>query len=188
MNKKVYKSMLILVIVFLIALYLLKFVMPNKFVMFVENENLVKLGNFIDTHKWLYYAVGVILGFIFDYLYFGAVLGTHKISYKIIIIIAIYNIAYNAVYTFAQIDKNIMIILSTVYMLVVPVLFKAEIKSLVFTYVINSVAQLLTLSIRNIGLLLTNANTISMLLLTIETYIWLGLCFLLFNKNLKKGD
>ena len=48
MNKKVLKVMIGLVVVFLTALYVLKLVFPDKFILAVENEVFIKIGDFID--------------------------------------------------------------------------------------------------------------------------------------------
>ena len=59
MNKKVLKTMIALVIVFLLACYILKIFFPEQFVMSIENEKLIAIGNYIDNNAWAYYIFGI---------------------------------------------------------------------------------------------------------------------------------
>ena len=191
MNKKVFTSMLILTISFLVSLYVLKIFFPQEFVMSVSNDKLVMVGNFIDSHKILSFIIGILMGCIFDYLYFGAVCRKIKLGFKLITIILIYNITYNGLYTFLPVQilvehSSLFIVASTCYMIMIPMFFTKELLPLGITYCINSISQLLSLGIRNLSMLLTTANFITMFLMTIETYLWLVLCLILFNYKKKE--
>lgn len=186
MNKKVFIAMLILTISFLVSFYVLKIFFPQEFVMSVSNERLVMIGNFIDSHKILSFGIGIIMGCIFDYLYFGAVCRKIKLNFKLIIIIVIYNIAYNSLYTFLPAEiliehSSLFVVASTCYMIMTPMFFTKELLPLSITYCINYISQTLSLYIRNLALLLTNTNFITMFLMTAETYLWLVLCLIIFN-------
>lgn len=50
MNKKVFVSMLVLSMSFLMGLYILKIFFPQEFVMSIENDRLMLIGNYIDNH------------------------------------------------------------------------------------------------------------------------------------------
>ena len=192
MNKKVFISMLVLTITFLVGLYVLKIFFPNEFVMVIENEKLIVVGEFIDNHIAIDFILGVILGIIFDYLYFGAVCRKLKLNFKLVLVIVVYNVIYNSLYTFLSTNiiseySSIFIIASTIYMILLPVLFTKELLPLSITYTINSISQLLSLSIRNLNVLLTTSNFITMFLMTIETYLWLVLCLIIFNYKEKEN-
>lgn len=192
MNKRVFISMLVLTITFLVGLYILKIFFPNEFIMVIENERLIAIGEFIDNHIAIDFILGVILGIIFDYLYFGAVCRKLKLNFKLILIIIVYNIIYNSLYTFLPANiiseySSIFVIASTIYMILLPTLFTKELLPLSITYTINSISQLLSLSIRNLNILLTTSNFMTMFLMTIETYLWLVLCLIIFNYKEKEN-
>lgn len=191
MNKKVLKTMIALVIVFLVACYILKIFFPEQFVMSIENKVFIQIGNYIDSHKWLSCIYGIVLGFIFDYLFFGAVCKQKKLNYKLIIIIIVYNIAFSCVYNFANplfLQEYSLIIsaISSCYMILIPMFFTKTIKELSITYCINYISQTLSLNIRNLSLLLTNTNSLIISLMTIESYLWLILLFIYFNYKKEK--
>lgn len=186
MNKKVLKTMICLVIAFLFGIYILKFFMPEQFVMAIQNENLIKIGNFIDNNKFASCIYGIIIGFIFDYFYFGAVCKQTKLNWKLLIIIIIYNIGFSIFYNFAPMNlitnfSLTITAISSCYMILVPMLFTKELKPLSITYCVNYIAQTFSLQIRGISLLMTNANSIIMTLMSFECYLWVILLFAYFN-------
>lgn len=186
MNKRVIKVMLALVIVFLVAYYVLKFFFPEEFVMMIETPGLVAAGEFIDKHLWLTCIMGICLGVLFDYFYFGAVCQQIKLNWKLFLIIVLYNTAYTlfvnlAPFELVSTQTNLLISLADVYMILLPVVFTRKLLPLSVTYSINAVAQLLTLSIRDIALLMLNMNSLTVLCMSFECYLWMLLCFMLFN-------
>ena len=186
MNKKVWTAMLVLTVVFLCFLYVAKIFFPQEFVMCIENERLVQIGSFIDNHKWLSYIVGIAIGFLGDYLYFGAVTRKLKLSLKLILVILTYNVIYNGFYTFLNPEyiieyQELFIIATTVYMIFLPCLFTKELLPLSISYSVTGISQQLSLSIRNFAMLLTNVNSITMICFSAESYLWLVLCYILFN-------
>lgn len=192
MNKRVFVAMIVLTITFLVGLYVLKIFFPNESIMVIENEKLIVIGEFIDNHIAIDFILGVILGIIFDYLYFGAVCRKLKLNFKLILIIIVYNIIYNSLYTFLPANiiseySSIFVIASTIYMILLPTLFTKELLPLSITYTINSISQLLSLSIRSLNILLTTSNFMTMFLMTIETYLWLVLCLIIFNYKEKEN-
>lgn len=194
MNKKVLKTMIALVVIFLVALYVLKIFFPEQFVLSVENETIILIGNYIDTNKWASIIYGIVVGCIFDYFYFGAVCRQKLLNWKLIVTILVYNIGFALYYNLAGIEiitkySNIIVAISSCYMILLPMFFTKTIKELSITYSINSIAQLLSLSIRDISILMTNANSIINTLISIECYFWIILLFLYFNfKGGKKWD
>lgn len=191
MNKKVWTAMLVLTVVFLCFLYVAKMFFPQEFVMCIENERLIQIGSFIDNHKWMSYIVGILIGFLGDYLYFGAVTRQTKINIKLLLIIIGYNLIYNYFYTFVSPNllfeyQELFVLSSTCYMIFVPCLFTRELLPLSITYCASYISQTLSLEIRNFATLLTNVNSITMICFSAEAYLWLLLCFILFNY--KKGE
>lgn len=186
MNKRVIKVMIALTIVFLLAQYILKIFFPAEFVMSINETNLVSMGEYIDTHLWATLLMGIILGFTTDYLYFGAVCGKFKLSKWLLLTMLIYNIAFTLCYNLLPQQliinhTNLITAISIAYMLITPLFFTNSIYGLAITYSVNCVAQNISLAIRNFTVLLTNVNSLTMLVFSMESYLWLLLLFWLFN-------
>lgn len=72
MTKNVIKTMLVLVVVYLVAWYVLKFFFPDWFLLQINNERLIEIGKFIDNHYLLDKLFGLVLFYITYTLYLGA--------------------------------------------------------------------------------------------------------------------
>lgn len=185
MNKKVFISMLVLTVVFLVGLYVAKIFFPNEFIMVIENAQLIKIGNYIDSHKWLYYICCGITAFITYYLYCCACCGRYKFKlYEILIIIAVVVIVralsfYNNILATA-IEMSAFMFL--------PTIFKGKLFNCGVSFTIHCIAQTLSLSIRNLPLYLTNINFITTLLMTLDCYLWLVLLGIIFNYKKKETN
>lgn len=184
--------MLVLTIALLVFMYIVKIWFPEQFVMAIENKQIVKIGEYIDSNKWLYCVVYLVLGIISDYLYFGAICKTPRLKWQLITTMLIYNISFSCVYSFvdiATIDNfsYLIIGLSSIYMLLVPIFFTKELFPVSITYCTNAVSQLLSLSIRNMPLLLITNNILTTTLMSLECYFWLLLCFIIFNIKEKEN-
>lgn len=183
--------MIALVVIFLVALYVLKIFFPEEFVMAIESKWLVKIGQFVDSHIWAHIIVGTVIGIIFDYLYFGAVCQRLRLNWILMVVIILYNTAYSFFVYLAPANivmeaSEMLMTLSIIYMILTPTFFTDKIKPLSITYCVNALSQLFSLKIRNIGLLMLNATSITMIAMSAECYFWMLLCFLLFNY--RKGD
>ena len=69
MNKKVFISMLILSISFLLGLYVFKIFFPQEFMMSIQNERIIAIGTFIDNNKLIYYICCGMTSFLTYWLY-----------------------------------------------------------------------------------------------------------------------
>lgn len=184
MNKKVFISMLVLSISFLIGLYVLKIFFPQEFVMSIENDRLVEIGTFIDNHLWLYYICCGITAFITYWLYCCACssrlyLKWYECLYIIATIIAIRLISFY--------DESLSTVISVVSFVFLPALTKGNIKQCALVYTVHGIAQALSLSIRNLPLYLTNINFITSLFMTLEMYFWLLLFYIIYNYKKKEN-
>lgn len=193
MNKKVFISMTTLIIIFLIAIYILKIFFPLEFVLSIENKNIIKIGNFINNSKTLSIIFYFIIGFIFDWLYFGAVCKTkiHKLS--LIIIMICYGLLFSVFSVFVPIEKAIkynglIIALQNCYMIFIPMFYTKTIRELSITYSINAISQNLLLLIRDVSLYSANTNSLVTFMLSIDNYLWILLLFIIFNFNKKQED
>lgn len=183
MNKKVFISMLVLTISFLVSFYVLKIFFPQEFVMSIQNEQLIKIGTFIDTHKWAYYLMAFITAFITYWLYCGAICGKIRFNIKEIIIIVITIIVSFLVNEYSP---TFAMHYSICAMLILPALFNGNIKRLALVYSVHGLSQILSMSIRNLPMLFSTYNSLIGLLMTIEMYFWLLLFYIIFNYRKKE--
>lgn len=187
MNKKVLKTMIALVVIFLCALYVLKIFFPEEFVMVIENEQLIKIGEYVDNNLWLHIILACITSFITYWLYLCAV--THKwyLNWKEILMVLSVIAITQTLYSF---DETIDLAsgISIISMLILPIFSKANLKDVAIVFSIHYMAQLLSTLIRGLPLLLTNVNYATIFLMTIECYFWLLLFYLYFNVKRRDKD
>lgn len=177
-NKKLYISMIVLIISFLVAMYVLKIFFPQQFVMAVENERLISIGNYIDSHKWAYYLFGIFTSFVTYHFYCCAVCKRLYLKlWQYLVILA--TIGLNIGFTF--IDTRISSYISIMSFVVLPFIFKANLKEVAIVYPIHGLAQILTLSIRNLPTYIQYCNMLFATMLTFECYLWLILFYIIFN-------
>lgn len=180
MNKKVIKTMIGLVVIFLTALYVLKIFFPQEFVMVIENPQLVKIGNFVDKHIWLTRICSGITTFIIYWFFICAVTRKWHLSWKELIATIVIVIGTRLLYF---VEPDIANGITTISMFLIPTIFNKDLKlrPLAVTYSIHYFAQLLSLKIRNLPIYLTSINSIIAIVLTLECYLWLVLLYLYFN-------
>lgn len=185
MNKKVLKTMIALVVIFLCALYVLKIFFPEEFVMVIENEQLIKIGEYVDNNLWLHIILACITSFITYWLYLCAV--THKwyLNWKEILMVLGVIAITQTLYSFDE-TVDLASGISIISMLILPIFSKASLKDVAIVFSIHYMAQLLSTLIRGLPLLLTNVNYATIFLMTIECYFWLLLFYLYFN--IKRRD
>lgn len=184
MNKKVFISMLVLSIVFLVGMYVLKIFFPQEFVLAIENERIIAIGTFIDSHEWLYYVCCGITAFITYYLYCCAV--SHRLRlkwYEVLYIIGTIVI----VRLISFYDSSLWSIVSWISFAFLPALCRGDMKTCGFVFSVHAISQGLSIGIRNLPMYFTETlNTITMLLMTFECYLWLVLMYIIFNYKKKE--
>lgn len=188
MRKKVIRTMIILVIAFLISFYFIKIFFPKWFVLQVENERLIRIGNYIDKHLWLYELCSIITSFVTYFLYLGAVKSKLLLNWKEIVSIFI---AITITHLFYWFDNCSYTTISIVSFLILPLLDKQDNKKeILFTLSTHLICQMLSLRIRNITAILNTFNYLTLFVMTMESYFWLLLLYLYFNYNkiFKKGE
>jgi hypothetical protein len=83
-------------------------------------------------------------------------------------------------------DSNLAMALCDTAFLFLPALMKGELKTCAIVFTIHSFSQILSLSIRNLPLYLTNINFATTILMVAEMYLWLVLCYVIFNYKEKE--
>lgn len=183
MNKKVFISMLSLSVAFLIGMYVLKIFFPQEFMMSIQNDKIIAIGTFIDSHEWLYYLCCGITAFITYYLYCCACSGRLRLKWYECLYIVIAIVIVRLVSLF---DVNLSTGLTYATFVVLPALTKGNIKVNALVYLIHIVSQCLSLTIRNLPLYLQSVNFITMFIFGIESYFWLLLMYIIFNYRKEK--
>lgn len=182
MNKKVLKTMIALVIIFLAGLYVLKIFFPEQFVFVINNQKLIDAGNFIGGRWWLQEICDIISSFIVYWLYLGATLRTWRLNWKQILVVFITIAVTHGLYF---LDVTLASGVSVIAMFVMPAIFNAKLRDVTIVFSIHYMSQLLSTLIRGLPLLLKDVNFLTITLLGIESYLWLLLLYLYFN--FKKG-
>lgn len=176
--------MLVLVVVFLSAIYVLKIFMPSQFVMIIDNDKLAMIGTFIEKNKLMYYVFCGTTAFATYWLYCCAC--THKkfLTWRecllIVFVIAIVRLCG------LYVDEKLSTIISWTSFMFLPAILNGNLQTCAIVLTTHSIAQGLSLSIRNLPLYLTRTNIIIGFALTIEMYLWLILFYIVFNGE--KGD
>lgn len=178
MNKKVLKTMIALVIVFLLACYILKIFFPEQFVLSVENGTIIVIGEYIDNNAWAYYLFGIATSILTYWLYLCAVCRKWYLNWwQCLIVLGVIGISIGLSF----IDITIYSAFSYTSFVFIPFVFKANIKEVAITYTVHTFAQHISLSIRNLPLLIATINSLNIFLLSMDMYLWLFLFYLYFN-------
>lgn len=185
MNKQVLRTMIILCWVFLALYAILKLVpqLADKFVIVVNNEKIVKAGQFIDEREWL----GNIIYFLTTLLTYQFYLCAccHKwflsikqylVSLAIIVPTFIANVFI----------PQVALILNFVVMVVLPYLLKADFRTFVIIFTTHTIGQLVIGYIRSENLMCVDVNFLSQAIMLMDMYVWLLLYYL--YANLYKGE
>ena len=183
MNKKVFISMLVLTISFLVSFYVLKIFFPQEFVMSIQNEQLIKIGTFIDTHKWAYYICSGFTSFVIYWLFLCGCKGKLHLSWKECLAILISIILSFVIKLY---DVNITSHIRIISFFIIPMMFNMDLKRATIIYSFHGLAQILSLGIRNLPMYLTCVNSIISICITFECYLWLLLFYIIFNYKKKE--
>lgn len=185
MNRKVFKVMIALVVIFLTGLYVLKIFTPEQFVLSVENEIIITIGTYIDNNAWAYYLFGILTSFATYWLYLCAVCRRWYLKwYEILTVLVVIGGSIGL----SLWDTNVYSAYSVITFIVLPLLFKSDLKTVAVVFSIHSLSQTMSLTIRNLPLYMTNINSLTVCMLGIESYLWLLLFYIYFNYNKKEGQ
>lgn len=184
MNKRVFLVSLVLVVVFLCAMYVGKIFFPKDFVLLVENERLLTIGRFIDSHPLLYRVCTFITAFITYWLFCCAVGKRQKLGWKMCLIIVGTLIVSRLA---GLINTNFATHINITAFFVFPIFVNADMKNVALVYGVHGFAQILSLAIRDLPMYFSNeVSFLTMFLMTSEMYLWLILFYLIFNYKKEK--
>lgn len=187
MYKRILKTMIALVCVFLIALYILKIFFPEQFIMVIENDNLIAIGNYVDNNLWLHIILACVTSFITYWMYICAVTRKWYLNWKELIAVVVAIAIVQTLYSFES-TTTLASGISIISMIAIPLISNAKLKDVAIVFSVHSLSQILSTLIRGLPFLLTNVNYATTLLMTIECYFWLLLFYLYFNIKETKND
>lgn len=177
---------LIIFIGILLSVYLIKIINPGFIVGVAETESVVRIGTYIDTHKWAYYLATIILSFVMEYFYCCACCRKTYLNWKdIIVICGSIIISLLSQEFLPQMFSVIDICLLVAMPILINFINKNNKTNLLYslgiTFIINNISQILSLQIRDIGMMIAQYNFASLFVLVIDGYIWLIILYFYFN-------
>lgn len=174
---------LILSAVILGAIYLLKIFMPHFVIGVAHIDRIVEIGHYIDTHKWAWYLASSILSFVIYYFLSCAASNRKYLEVKGILIIII---AIIFGYSIREFANEYYTTYNYVSMLILPCIFKGKLFNTTVCVSFLMFVQVATLSIRNIGTMISDINFATLIVLMIDYYILAILLYLVFNFEKEK--
>ena len=144
MNKKVFKTMIALVVIFLVACYVLKIFFPEQFVMTVNNQVIISVGEYLNTHAWAFYIFGIANSFLSYWLYLCAVCKRLYLNWWQCLVV-LGTIGVNIGLT--HLDTNLYSAFSIISFVVLPLIFKSDLKTVAIGYSIHLLAKQLLLEL-----------------------------------------
>ena len=178
MNKKVLRTLIYLCWAFLVAFALLKTVWAEQFAIAVSMPNIIKVGQFIDTHIWLKQIVHCITSLFTYLLYFCACCHKWHLSWKqyLILIPIIIGFTYLNWYF-----PTIMLNFTYIFMFATPFFLKARYVDVVIIFSAHIIGQVAISFIRSQPINLIDVNIVSQLICCADMYVWLILYYLYSN-------
>lgn len=146
--------------------------------MAISNDRIVSIGNFIDSHKVVYYLCCGLTSLLTYYLYLCAcgeklVLSWKEVAYVVAVIVVVRVVSF--------FDNNIATGIQFASFVFLPYLCGGKLKNAAIVYTTHCIAQNLSLSIRNIPQYMTNTSFAVFFFMTLECYFWLSLFYAIFN-------
>jgi hypothetical protein len=177
----------------LAVLYLAKLIFPQWVIGVAEIDSIVKFGEYVDSHWWAYYLFYGLSSYVIGYFYLCACCRIKFLSNRENIILTAEIVLY---YIIERFLPNFTFSANILLMLIMPTICiflnkYNDIKylySTVTVFVIHSLAQILSLSIRDIQSMINTSNGATFTILLIDVNIWLVLLYNYYNfKENKNG-
>ena len=183
MNKKVLNVMIWLTWGILAFFLVVKLFFGEWVAIVVTNDKLVKIGVFIDNHFWAYQAVAFLFTLLTYWIYLCACSKQWYLHWKqiawilpILVVLQLVKIYY----------PTQGMVLDYCAMFALPYFLHSEYKSTLFVFIAHCLSQMVSLYVRNIPVTPIMYNSMSMIILMIDQYIWLLLYYFYQNKYKKE--
>jgi hypothetical protein len=181
---------LILCGVLLVGFYLIKLIYPEFIIGVAQSKSIVAFGTYIDNHKWAYYIFDSSVAFLSACVYCGACCRKYKLSWKDLLIIAVWITILNIVFAiipqhYTHINYILLISAPFVCCVLNNTVNKECFISTCICFCCDILLQLISMSIRDLTSLAVQFNSATFCILLIDGYIWRFLLYFYFNY---KGD
>lgn len=180
MNKNVLRTMIILCWVFLALYAILKLVpqFASKFVIVVNNEKIVKAGQFIDSRVWLQQIVYGLTTLLTYHFYLCACVNKWHLSWKQYLVLIAIIVATNTIKYYIS---SLCLIINVLVMVILPFALKGDYRTFIIIFVTHYLGQLAISFIRGAEISLVDLNTVSTFICCLDAYVWLLLYYLYAN-------
>lgn len=180
MNKRVLKTTIYLCWAFLIAFAILKIWFADEFAIAITNQHILSAGSFIDARPWLQQIIAGLATFITYHFYLCACCMRWRLSLKQYILVAVITVPTNILKYYVN-DSNITLIVNITIMVLLPYIFKADYGAFVIILLAHYIGQILITVIRGEALNQITYNSINIIIMMADAYVWLLLYYLYSN-------
>ena len=171
------RTLLVLCIVYMIGFYVLKYIFPEYLLLAITDENVLKVGTFIESNEAYILIHKLLSSLVTFYLFACASKGSFSLRkrdmFYIICAVVICKLASSYL-------PNLYVHISTSCMFLVAWLCKGKIGYTTITFVTHGFLSQMLFDIRGFGSIVYKINTASAIVLSLECWIWLILFGLLF--------
>lgn len=179
---------LILFGVILVAFYIAKIFFPEFIVGVAEIPSIVKLGNYVDSHKWASILFHFVVGTIGGYIYCCACCRVKILTLRQTLVFVAFSITSQLLQRF---QPKIYTPYTYVILVLVPFVLSRLEKNIRYElfvstsccFSIDIMSQALSLVIRDVFTMTTAINSATLTILLIDTWIWRILLYLFFNNK-----
>lgn len=180
MNKRVLKTTIYLCWAFLIAFAILKIWFADEFAIAITNQHILSAGEFIDARPWLQQAIAWLTTFITYHFYLCACCMKWRLSLKQYILVAVITALTNTLKYYVN-DSSVTLIVNITIMVLLPYVFKADYGTFVIILLAHYMGQILITVIRGEALNEMTYNSINIIIMMADAYVWLLLYYLYSN-------
>lgn len=180
MNKRVLKTTIYLCWAFLIAFAILKIWFADEFAIAITNQHILSAGSFIDARPWLQQIIAWLTTFITYHFYLCACCMKWRLSLKQYILVAVITALTNTLKYYVN-DSNVTLIVNITIMVLLPYMFKADYGTFVIILLAHYMGQILITVIRGEALNEMTYNSINIIIMMADAYVWLLLYYLYSN-------
>lgn len=177
MNIKIAKTLLVLSIIYMIGFYIIKFIFPEYLILAITDPNILNFGKFVESsaiYLNIYYFLSTFVTF---YLFASASKGSFKMKWYELLTIMVCVIVNNVVSDYLP---ELMVHTSTSLMLFVAWICKGKLKYTAPAFIIHGYLSQFLFSIRGFNEVIFKINIASGFVMSLECFMWLALCGLLF--------
>lgn len=165
------------------AIYILKFFFPAFVIEVAHIDSIVKIGHFIDEHKWAWYLASIIISFISWYLICCACCRKKFLTNKETLIMLG---SILLLYVVKELLPMQYTVLNYSALILLPMFFGGDFKATAICFTTINLLQTMTLEIRGLVSMIVDFNFATSLILLIDVYIFEALLYLAFNFEKEK--